>query len=179
MAKILILFGTNFGQTRKIADFMADIIKGRGHEVDLVQGNKLPDGFSMGKYQAAFIGTSIHMDTHQISARKLVKEYRSEFNRMPVAYFCVCLTAYGTKSEDYKQVDKYINDFISYTGLEPAKTAAFAGALIYPTYNFMKRYVAKLVARRIGADTETKCELYEYTNWDDVTRFTEEFLDTI
>lgn len=179
MAKILILFGTNYGQTRKISEFIANIVTDRGHEVSLVQGNKLPDGFSPGNYDAAIIGTSIHMDTHQISIRRLVKQYQSEFNQIPVAYFCVCLTAYGTKAEDHEQVEKYVNDFIKYTGLEPAKTAAFEGALMYPTYNFVKRYVAKLVARRVGADTETKRELYEYTNWNAVTKFTEEFLDTI
>ena len=100
MAKILILFGTNFGQTRKVANHIADIAIRRGHEVDLVQGNKAGNDFSTDTYGAAFIGTSIHMDTHQISMRRLVKEKRDEFRKIPTAYFCVCLTAYGTGPED-------------------------------------------------------------------------------
>ena len=70
MAKILILFGTNYGQTRKVANFIADIATRRGHEVELVLGNKAGNDFSPDTYDAAFIGTSIHMDTHQISMRR-------------------------------------------------------------------------------------------------------------
>ncbi|MDY6912400.1 MAG: flavodoxin domain-containing protein [Chloroflexota bacterium] len=178
MAKILILFGTDHGHTRKIANRMADVIRERGHEVELVQGNKAPSDFSPDGFDATVIGTSVHMDLHQISVRKLVKEKLSAFERIPSAYFCVCLTAFGTRPQDMAQVKRYINDFTKYTGLNPIKVTAFAGALKYPDYNFVRRFIAKLVARRVGADTNTKGE-YEYTDWDTVTRFAEEFADSL
>lgn len=179
MARILILYGTDYGHTRKIAQHMAGVVETRGHEVELVQGNKAPKGFSPDGFDAAIIGTSIHMGVHQISIRKLVKSLRDDFNKIPTAYFCVCLTAKSTKPEDQSQVEDFINDFLKYTKIKPAKTAAFAGALRYPHYNFVRRYMAKLVARKVGADTDTKQELYEYTDWAAVTRFAEEFTDSI
>ncbi|MBT4512233.1 MAG: protoporphyrinogen oxidase [Chloroflexi bacterium] len=178
MAKILILFGTNYGQTRKVANHIAEVVRSRGHDVEEAQGNKLPDDFTPKDFDAAIIGTSINLGVHQISIRKLVKNNEAAFNSMPCAYFCVCLSAYGTKPQDKEQVDKFLNDFIQYTGLKPVKTAAFAGALRYPYYNFVRRFAAKLVARRVGADTYTKNE-YEYTNWEAVTKFTTDFVDSL
>ncbi len=178
MAKILILFGTNYGQTRKVANHIAEVVRSRGHDVALEQGNKLQDDFTPDGFDAAIIGTSINLGVHQISIRKLVKNNKAAFNSIPCAYFCVCLSAYGIKPQDKEQVDKFLNDFTQYTGLEPVKTAAFAGALRYPYYNFVRRFAAKLVARKVGADTYTKDE-YEYTNWDAVTKFTADFIDSL
>ena len=175
MSKLLILYGTGEGQTRKVANRMAEIIRGKGHEV-IVQVNKDSEGFSTDGFDAAIVGTSIHMGLHQISIRKLVKAHIKAFNSIPVAYFCVCLTAASDQPEDRKQLDKYVADFKSYTGLDPRITAVFAGALRYPYYNFIKRYIMKLIARKLALDTDTKQE-YEYTDWAAVDRFTGQFLD--
>ena len=118
------------------------------------------------------------MGLHQISVRKLVKAHRDDLNAIPCVYFCVCLTAVSDKPRDRDQVQKYIDDFKKYTGLKPVRTAVFAGALRYPYYNFIKRYMIKLVARRVGADTDTKKE-YDYTNWQAVDAFAHDFLDSV
>lgn len=175
MSKLLILYGTGEGHTRKIATRMAEKATEQGYEAELVKGNKAAGDFSPEGFDAAIIGTSIHMGLHQISVRKLVKAHQAGFAKIPVAYFCVCLTAASDKSDDIKQVHKYIDEFKLYTGLQPRFTEAFAGALRYPYYNFIKRYMIKLVARKLGLDTDTKKE-YEYTNWSAVDSFAERCL---
>ncbi len=179
MARILILFGTGEGQTRKVASRISRFVQENGHEAIVIQGNKAPEDFSVAGFDAAFVGTSVHMGLHQLSVRGLVRGNVEAFNRIPTAYFCVCLHAYGEKEKDHKQVQSYIDDFNKYTGLQPRQTAAFAGALRYPYYNFVKRYVAKVVARRVGADTDTRQEYYEYTDWEVVDAFAVEFLESI
>ncbi|MFO8010364.1 MAG: flavodoxin domain-containing protein [Dehalococcoidia bacterium] len=179
MAGILILFGTGEGQTRKVANRISRVVQEKGHEAMVVQGNKAPEDFSAAGFDAAFVGTSIHMGLHQLSVRRLVRDNIESFNRIPTAYFCVCLHACGKKEKDRKQAQAYIDDFNKYTGLQPRKMAVFAGALRYPYYNFVKRYVAKLVARRVGADTDTRQEYYEYTDWEAVDAFAVEFLESI
>jgi len=179
MARILVLFGTNYGQTRKIARRIAEAIRQRDHQVEMLQGNKISDSFSPDGFEAAIIGTSIYMGQHQISVRKLVKQHKGSFNRIPTAYYCVCLTATSNESKDQKQVAQFIQDFLSYTGLQPVHTGAFAGALRYPHYNFFRRYMAKLVARKVGADTNTKKELHEYTDWVAVDKFASDFLNKL
>ncbi len=179
MAKILILYSTDYGHTRKVAQHIAGVVQDRGHEAELVQGNKAPRDFTLDGFDGAIIGTSIHMGIHQISVKKLVKAQKEALSKIPSAYFCVCLTAHSSKAEDKKQVESFINDFLKYTGLKPVASTAFAGALRYPHYNFIRRYMAKLVARKVGADTDTKQEHYEYTDWNAVNRFAEEFANSI
>ena len=178
MSKLLILYGTNNGQARKVAERIAGVVRERGHKVQMVQGNKAADGFSLDGFDAAIVGTSIYMDQHQISVRKLVKAHSDAFARIPTAYFCVCLTARDSTDQARAQVEKYLNEFTSYTGLEPVKSAAFAGALKYPDYNFVKRFSAKLLARKMGLDTDTK-KYFEYTDWAEVTKFADEFEDLV
>ena len=178
MARVLILYGTGEGHTRKIATRMAEVVENKGHELKLVQGNKAPANLSLDGFDAAIIGTSIHMGLHQISVRKLVRRLQEAFNKIPIAYFVVCLTAISSRTEDQEQVQKYIEDFKKYTGVEPGRTTAFAGALRYPYYNFIKRFIMKLIARKLGADTDTSQE-HEYTDWDAVENYAGDFVDSL
>ena len=179
MAKILILYGTDHGQTRKVGQHIAKILQERGHEIELVQGNKAPKDFTIDRFDGAIIGTSIHMGVHQISIKKLAKSKKEALSKIPSAYYCVCLTAMSPNPENNKQVEGFINDFLNYTELKPIVSTAFAGALRYPDYNFIKRYMAKLLARKLEADTDTKKDIYEYTDWNAVTRFAGDFADAI
>mgnify|MGYP005849565877 CR=1 FL=1 len=106
MAKLLIVYGTNEGHTRKVAEHMAEALRKEGHQADLLQGIKAPADFSLAGYDAVLVGTSVHMGIHQIAMRQLVKKHREEFQRLPGAYFCVCLTAASKKPEELKQVDR-------------------------------------------------------------------------
>ncbi|MFA4837754.1 MAG: hypothetical protein WC749_17025, partial [Dehalococcoidia bacterium] len=50
--------------------------------------------------------------------------------------------------------------------------------LKYPDYNFVKRFSAKLLARKLGLDTDTK-KYFEYTDWAEVVKFAEEFAESM
>jgi len=54
----------------------------------------------------------------------------------------------------------------------------FAGALPYTRYHFFLRWVMKRIATMAGRDTDTSRD-YEYTDWDEVARFAEEFADQV
>ena len=68
--------------------------------------------------------------------------------------------------------------FVQETGWQPGKVGKFAGALVYRRYGRVKRWLMKLVVKRAGGDTDTSRD-YEYTDWDAVTRFTEDFLGSL
>jgi menaquinone-dependent protoporphyrinogen IX oxidase len=70
---------------------------------------------------------------------------------------------------DAKEIEDYIERFEEETGWHPEKVGIFAGALLYSQYGFIKRRMMK------RKDTVTSRD-YEYTDWNEVQRFTEEFL---
>jgi len=52
----------------------------------------------------------------------------------------------------------------------------FAGALRYTQYGFVKRHLIKKISKdKASADLDTSRD-YEYTDWNDVRHFAEEFL---
>lgn len=178
MSKILILYGTNSGQTRKVSERIAEVLAENGHETEIIQGIKAPDGFSPANFDAAVIGTSIYMGQHQIAMKKLVQSHQEAFDKIPTAYFCVCITAKDDSGKSINEVRKYLDEFTGYTGINPVISAAFAGALKYPDYNFIKRFSVKLLARKLGLDTDTK-RYFEYTDWDAVDQFARDFSDSM
>ncbi|HEU4948291.1 MAG TPA: flavodoxin domain-containing protein [Kribbella sp.] len=172
MTKILISYGTTEGQTAKVADFIADVIREHGHEVEVVDIKELRDTVPDG-YDGVIVGASIHMGKHDKHAVQFVENNRDTLERLPSAFFSVSLAAHG----DTEEAEGYVEQFEQETGWRPAKVAMFGGALLYTQYGFVKRHMMKKIARdkpgNLGTDTSRD---YVYTEWDGVKRFAEDFM---
>jgi menaquinone-dependent protoporphyrinogen oxidase len=154
--------GTTEGQTAKIAEYIADVIRGHGHEAHTANikrsGHAVPDG-----YDAVIVGASIHMGKHDAHVCDFVRQNLAVLERLPSAFFSVSLAAHG----DTAEAENYVEEFEQDTGWRPAVVALFGGALLYTEYGFLKRYVMKKIARdkpgSLGTDTSRD---YVYTEWD-------------
>jgi menaquinone-dependent protoporphyrinogen oxidase len=173
VTKIYIPYGTTEGQTAKIAEYIADVIRGHGHEAHTADikrsGNTVPDG-----YGAVIVGASIHMGKHDAHVGDFVRKNQVVLKRLPSAFFSVSLAAHG----DTAEAESYVEEFEQDTGWRPATVALFGGALLYTEYGFLKRHVMKKIAGdkpgNLGTDTSRD---YVYTEWDGVRRFAEDFLE--
>ena len=66
-----------------------------------------------------------------------------------------------------------LSRFLAEAGWQPAITKPVAGALLHPLLWFIRR-VMKRIAAKAGGNTDTTRD-YEYLDWQDLRRFTEEF----
>jgi menaquinone-dependent protoporphyrinogen oxidase len=179
MAGILILYGTTEGQTARISEYIAEVMRDRGHEAQTLDIKELPSGFAPGDYNAVIVGASIHMGKHEEYVRDFVKENRESLERVPSAFFSVSMAAQEDTDEGRAQTREYVEKFTDETGWHPEMVGIFAGALRYTQYGFVKRYLMKRISRHKGsADTDTSRD-YEYTDWNDVRHFAEEFLEAL
>ena len=170
MAHIVIPYGTSEGQTARISEFIADVLRAHGHDVEAVD-LKHSDHLLAGSYDAAIVGASIHMGKHEEYVRDFVLKNRETLERIPSALFSVSLAAHG----DMENAEKYVAQFEEETGWRPGRVALFSGALLYTQYGFLKRMVMKKIAQdKGGLDTDTSRD-YVYTEWDGVRRFAEDF----
>lgn len=171
MTRVLIPYGTTEGQTAKIAEVIAEVIRERGHEADSVDIKSLADTVPDG-YDAVIIGASIHMGKHDKHVVEFVQKNRDTLELLPSAFFSVSLAAYG----DAQEAEGYVDEFEDESGWRPDKVAMFGGALLYTQYGFIKRRVMKGIAKdkpgNLGLDTSRD---YVYTEWDAVKRFAEHF----
>ncbi len=175
MKPILVVYGTTEGHTRKIAEFIAERLRQAGKVVDLVDSATPAAEQIAPIYAGAFIGGSLHQGKHQSPLAHFVKANAAWLNTIPAAFFSVSLSMAGHDAEARAEAKKLAKDFLDETGLKPGMVRPVAGALKYTQYDFFKRWIMKTIAEKAGGSTDTSHDT-EYTDWDDVARFVDEFL---
>ncbi len=170
--KLLIVYGTTEGQTRKIALFMADVLQNAGHTVIIVDASEDPPDPK--GYDAVLIGASIHMHKYQSAVSHYITHHAAQLNTMPGAFFSVCLAVASDLEDEHREAEKIASDFLAQTGWNPLMTTQVAGALKYTQYDFFKRLIMKMISKREGHTTDTSQD-YEYTDWDGVQTFVTAF----
>jgi menaquinone-dependent protoporphyrinogen oxidase len=77
-----------------------------------------------------------------------------------------------------RDLSTIIGRFLTGTGWRPTLTKPVAGALLYSRYNPFKRWIMKRIVQKGGGDTDTSRD-YEYTDWDDLRAFADEFSSVV
>ncbi len=175
MKSILIVYGTTEGQTRKIAEFIADNLKARGVEFDLVDSATASAKLTQPVYVAAIACGSLHQHRFQAALVHFVRENKAWLDGIPTAFVAVSLAAAMKDEQDRAELQRVVETFYRDIGWTPGMTRHVAGALRYSQYDYFKRLIMKLIAKRQGGDTDTSRD-HEYTDWDDLRHFVEEFV---
>jgi menaquinone-dependent protoporphyrinogen oxidase len=76
------------------------------------------------------------------------------------------------------EAESHVAEFLAATGWRPVTTATFAGALRYPRYGPITRFIMKLISRSHGGPTDTHRE-YEFTDWMAVARFADQLRELL
>ena len=174
--KILIVYGTTEGQTRKISHFMEAVLKDYGHDVTVADASETPPAPSL--YDAVIIGASVHIHKYQSAVLHYITQHIEALNKIPGAFFSVCLAVASDMDEEHREAAKITTDFLKHIGWKPLMTTQVAGALKYTQYDFFTRLVMKSIARKEGRTTDTSKD-HEYTDWDAVREFATEFAGRI
>ncbi len=126
MPRSLILYATTEGQTARIAERMAQTLRGKGHAVDAFPADTAPANLDV--YDGVIIGASIHYGRHPGYLRALVRKHREALTARPSAFFSVSLSAGGPGARP-ASAKRYLDKFLRQTGWRPRQTASIAGAL--------------------------------------------------
>ena len=164
MTRVLVLYASTHGHTGKIADRIAKAI---GPEAELRSIDAAPAPLD---YDAVIVGASVHAGHHQKAVRKWLHEHAAALDRMPSAFFSVCLTAADDTDEARADAQRYIDETLEETGWTPRLVRSFAGALQYREYDFFTRLLIKLMMKHGGHPTDTSHD-HDFTDWDAVERF--------
>jgi len=174
--KILIVYGTSEGQTRKIARFMENVLQNENHQVviaDSTEDPPLPDDFDV-----VIIGSSIHMHKYHNSIQHYIRKHLDQLNQKPSAFFSVCLAVASNIKEEHEEAHAIARDFLKATNWHPTETTHIAGALKYTQYDYFKRLVMRMIAKKEGGDTDVSKD-HEYTDWGAVKDFVLAFVSKI
>ncbi|MEJ2552431.1 MAG: flavodoxin domain-containing protein [Gammaproteobacteria bacterium] len=175
---VLIVYGSKEGQTAKIAERIAQIIRKQGLQASTYSTKEIQTGFAIDGFDAAIVGGSIHMGSYPAYLRKFVTIHRDWLSDVPSAFFTVCMAIQSQNADERAEARNYGVRFTNSTRWRPTLSETFAGAVKYTQYNFITRFIMKMITKREGGSTDTRRD-HEYTDWDAVARFTSRFLEEI
>ena len=173
--RILIVYGTTEGQTRKIARFVNDRLRDRGERVTLIDSTDLPKDLDVDGFDAVIAAGSVHNGRHQASLVHFVHDCRSDLQAKPTAFISVSLSMAGDAKEDRLDAAACADRFLLAAEWQPTVTHLVAGALRYTQYDFFKSWILKMIASAKGASTDTSKD-HEFTDWRDLEIFVDAFL---
>ncbi len=175
MQPILVAYGTTEGHTRKIAEFIAERLRIRGHRVDLIDTATAAAAQVQPIYQAAFLGGSVHYYKHSASLAHFIKANVTWLKAMPTAFFSVGLAMLQPDAGERDRAQRLVRTFLDETGLAPLAVRQVAGALKYTQYDFFKRLLERAFSKHLPDSGDTSHD-HEYTDWNDVEAYVDEFL---
>lgn len=173
--KILIVYGTGEGQTRKIARFMEQELQEDQHQVVIADATEEPP--SPEGYDLVMVGSSIHMHKYHKAIFHYAKNYAGMLNELPTAFFSVCMAVASDLPEEHEEAHAIAKKFLHDTGWEAEEVFHIAGALKYTQYDYFKRLIMRMIAKKQGGAIDTSKD-HEYTDWKAVAHFVKTFADS-
>ena len=165
MKKIFIYSSSN-GQSLKICEALNKNKESLIIDMDTSKTTKLDN------FDQIVIGASVKYGDHNKKVYEFVKKNRALLEKKKTVFFSVNATA--RKSEKNKpKTNPYIIKFLKKTNWTPDHIGVFAGMIDFPNYNFIEKYIIKLIMWITNGPTDTS-KTFEFTNWEDVKKFSEE-----
>lgn len=172
--RVLIVFGTSYGQTEKIANRIAASIQRRGIAVELCNAATSQPSLSAEQYSGVMVGSSVIAHGIQPAIRRFVHDNVATLNRLPSAFYMVSASAGSTSEGGRMAAQKILDEFVTKSGWTPVLSASVAGAVNYTRYNFLLRWYMKRASAKGGGSTDTSRD-HEYTDWAQVDQFAAAF----
>jgi menaquinone-dependent protoporphyrinogen oxidase len=168
MAKILIIYSTTDGQTRKICQRLQQVIEQQAHQVTVVSIQD-ESHIDVASFDKIVIGASIRYGKHSPLIANFIEKNRLLLESKPNAFFSVNVVA--RKPEKSKpEHNPYLQKFLKRILWKPGELAVFAGKIDYPSYRFIDRFMIRLIMWMTKGPTDPKA-VVEYTDWKQVESF--------
>lgn len=168
MSKILILYASTDGHTRKICDRLQQVIEQQGHQVTLVSVND-ESRIDLQTFDKIVIGASIRYGKHSPKITDFINRNKLLLDSKPNAFFSVNIVA-RKPEKNQPDTNPYLRKFLKQIVWQPREIAVFAGKLDYPKYSFFDRLMIRLIMFITKGPTDPKAVI-EFTDWQQVESF--------
>jgi menaquinone-dependent protoporphyrinogen oxidase len=166
VSSILIVYGSTYGQTERIARRIGELLRQAGYGVDIHRGDQLPENLTLEMYSGVVVAASVLAGYHQRYIRTFVRRNAARLNRLACAFISVC----GSSGSNPPQAGAYISGLLEESGWWPAITRSFTGGVAYTKYSWLVRWVLKRINRSKGLPTDTSRD-WDFTEWGEVEAF--------
>jgi menaquinone-dependent protoporphyrinogen oxidase len=170
-----VFYATTHGQTRRIAEAIADALRKDGHgSFALDVTSAAARHFDWRRVDGAVLAASLHAGKHQAGAADFAREHVTRLNAMPTWFVSVSLSAASSREEERAAAERIARAFVEGIGWAPGRVSCVAGRLAYTQYSFVTRWFMRRIARKEGGPTDTSRD-HELTDWNALARLSQQF----
>ncbi|QIM69589.1 menaquinone-dependent protoporphyrinogen IX dehydrogenase [Basfia succiniciproducens] len=162
--KTIILYSTHDGQTKKIAEYLAQNLDKGAEVVNLTELTQ-----NLADFDRIIIGASIRYGRFDKNLYKFIEKHTALLQTKLGYFYGVNLTA-RKAGKDTPETNVYVRKFLAKIHWKPTDSAVFAGALFYPRYKWIDRIMIQFIMKITGGETDPTKEI-EFTNWESVKNF--------
>ena len=167
MTKYLFLYSTTDGHTKRICEYIGNILKQQNHEIKIepisLELKKLSE------YDAIILGASIRYGKHQKSVFNFINKHKDLLETKKGAFFSVNVVA-RKNEKNSPNTNPYMKKFLKTSSWQPNKLGVFAGKVDYPSYKFFDKYIIRMIMWITKGPTDIS-QSYEFTDWKVVENF--------
>lgn len=174
--KVLIVYGTTEGQTKKIAHALISYFKDQAVDLSAADANDLFN-LDLNAYDVFIVMASVHHGEHQSAALHFVKDNKDLLNQKPSCFLSVSLNAALPDEEHLKETQHYVERFLEKTAWKPVASLCVAGAIRYTEMDYFRRELARsIIQRTLGTTSANLSQDFEFTDFEGLYSFVEAFL---
>lgn len=174
MCDVPVFYATTEGQTRRIAEHIAEQIRKHGLDSRAVAIiSEDASHIDWGRVRGAVLGASLHLQKHQAEAVAFARVHHAQLSAIPSLFFSVSLSAGSRRADGVEAASRIAEQFAADTGWQPSHIACVAGRLAYSQYNWLVRLVMRRIALKEGGSGDTSRD-HEYTDWTQVDHLADE-----
>lgn len=174
---IVLCYETGEGHTAQVAERIRERLETGAGEVWLGRCREV-DVERLAAAAGVVVGASVHMGKHHKRALRFAREHAGLLAERPAAFFSVSLTAKSDAEDKRRELAGYLEQFQQQSGWRPDQVAAFAGAVPFTRYGFIKRKIMLSILRDEGMDPDPSRD-YDFTDWKAVDAFADAFQERI
>ena len=168
MAKIIIIYSSSDGHTKKICLRLQQIVETHNHQVTLISVNN-SSTIDLNSFDKIIVGASIRYGKHSKNIYEFIKENLQILDSKTNAFFSVNVVA--RKPEKSKpETNPYLQKFLKSISWSPKNLAVFSGKLEYQKYKPFDRFMIRLIMWMTKGPTDPKTNI-DFTNWEQVEDF--------
>lgn len=160
--KVVILFASLEGQTRKIAHFAQDMLRTAGHDVALFDAADKTASIDLENAERIILAGSVHERRHPMALEVFLAAHRHALEAHPTLLISVSLSA--AFPEGLEEAEDYLVEMMMRTRFTPSHRALVAGAVRTRKYDYFAQQVVRHVVLR-GRDYDPNEEEHEFTDW--------------
>ncbi len=169
--KVLIVYGTTYGQTAKVAASIASVATAMGRDVKTVTAASAP---SPEEYDVVFVGGSIHFGAFQKEVQAYVAQHDAALDQCRTSLFCVSGSA--RSEEGMEEAEEFSETLLKDSAWTPDHIEHIAGAFPFSQYPLWKRWLMRFFLRKQDPELDTSEDL-DFTDWPKVEEYARRVLE--